>query len=178
MMVSAQSLADIPPERLTVLLARALAYDAKLKERAGASVDVAVLYRPTDATGQATAQRIAAAFNSLSDLRLMGLALHAVAVAYTGSEALTASIKASSFDEVFLVGAFEGERERVRKVCDPLHVLTLAAARADAEAGIALAVDDHDGKPSIFVNVESSKAAGAQLASGLLRLAILIKGAQ
>ncbi len=167
--------ADVPPDRLAAILARALAYDRALKERAGESVDVAVVWKSDDTTAAPKAKAVATAWKALGDLKIAGLPLHVHEQAFVTADANAAAFKAANVDAVFVVGSFGADLPRLLASANAQHAVTMAGARAPVSEGVAIGVDAVGDKATIFVNVAGAKSSGANFAADLLRVATVIK---
>ena len=69
-------MAEVPADRAALILMRALAYDRKLKDRAGDELDLAVLVRAGDPKSKAHGEDVYAAFKALEEHTVAGLPVH------------------------------------------------------------------------------------------------------
>ena len=166
--------APVPTDKLVAILVRSLAYDRSLEARAGDAVVVAVLsnHEPGSRTEAAA---VMSAFKAFSSARVLGRPLKAVAVDWTGEDALDAVISANGVDAVFVCPGLELDLGAIAEVAHRRKVSTLTSVPDFVEKGIALGVTAEDGKPRLVVNLTASRAEGSQLSSELIGLARVIR---
>jgi len=162
---------DVPADRRAVILTRALAYDGNLTARAGSAVAIGVLFKKGDAGDEAAADKMAKAFGALDKIRVQGLPLHVVKVAWTGADALAGAIAADGIDAVYVCPQVEHDGAAVRDLTRKRHVVSMSATAGGVAEGFSLSVSGDGGKVTILVNLPASKAEGAAFSSELLRLA-------
>ena len=92
--------AQMPADRQAAILARALAYDRALKERSGATVDIAVIWPVADAGAAIRAHQHTAGFVGLGDLKIAGLPLRVHEVPFGTVEQLVGVLKLKQVDAV------------------------------------------------------------------------------
>lgn len=165
--------ARIPVDKSAPILIRALAYDRDLKNRAGPSVTLAVVYNPSSPTSVSESNTALAAFKQLESLTVQGLPFRATRLPY-GPD-LSAKITEQGIDAVFLVDGLSNELEAIVDLTRRRKIVTLTTEEADVRRGAAIGVVLADGKPTLMVNLAASTAEGAQLSSDLLRLAKVLR---
>lgn len=167
--------AQVPPEKQAVILARALAYDDNLKNRAGDSLVVAVVFKPGQAPSESAADAIFKAFKALEGVKVRDLPLKTVKLAYSGKDALHSAIVGQGIDALYVCAGVDGDQAAIKEVSHRDHVLTIASREDWLQSGLALGVFTVDGKTTISVNLPASKEEGAAFSSELLRLAHVIR---
>src|ERR1700759_442821 len=75
---------SVPGLRQASILTRALAYDRNMKERAGDTVVVGVIYRAGNAASEAASNELLQAFRGLEKFAVHGLPFKALRVAFDG----------------------------------------------------------------------------------------------
>lgn len=175
-LVPRTALADsVAPDKQAVILARALAYDDNLKSRAGDSLTVAVLFKSGQGGSESAADGMLHAFKALEGVKVQGLPLHAVKLAYTSKDALHAAVTSQGIDVLYVSPGLDGDQGAIRDESKRDHVLTIASREDQLNAGLSLGVFSFDGKTTITVNLPASKEEGAAFSSELLRLARVVR---
>jgi hypothetical protein len=159
---------------LATTLLRALAYDTNLRQRAGATLVLAILYRPSVPASRHERDELATVFKELEAVTVQGLPLRAMSIALNDTSLLE---QAATTDEVsifYVCAGLEDDLPAIKQVSRKLKIRTAGGKAALVDKGISLAVDA-DAKPSMVVNLKESREEGAAFGSALLRLAKVIK---
>ena len=174
---SARALADeeVPPSRQVVILLRALAYDGNLKSRAGATIDVAVLFKKGHARSEQMAATMAKAFGALSTTQVAGLPITVSRIGYGGTEALGKTISGAGIDLVYVCEGLEGDLGAISDATHRNRALTVGSRQEHVHGGLSLGVFQSDEKVTILLNLQASRQEGAAFAPDLLRLASVIR---
>jgi hypothetical protein len=160
----------LTPDREALILTRALAYDARLKERAGANLVVGVIDSAGRAGSEVSAGMIRA-FRALSKVKVQGMPLNAEPLVYSNPQALAAAVQARGIDVLYVCPGLEAELAAIIQVARQRRVLTVASRPEFVRRGLSLGVFPIDERPTILVNLPASKAEGVEFSSDLLRLA-------
>ena len=166
---------QVAPDKQAVILARALAYDDNLRGRAGDALVVAVVFKPAQAGSESAADAMVRAFKALEGVKVQNLPMRVVKLAFTGKDALHASVSSQGIDALYICPGLEGDQGAIREESRRDHVLTIAAREEQLTSGLSLGVFVYEGKTTITVNLPSSKDEGAAFSSELLRLARVIR---
>jgi hypothetical protein len=166
---------QVAPDKQAVILARALAYDDNLKARAGDSLLVAVLFKASAAGSESAADAVVRAFKALEGVKVQGLPLRVVKMAFSSKDALHSAVSSQGIDALYVCTGLEGDQTAIRDESRRDHVLTIASKEEQLTSGLSLGVFLFDGKTTITVNLPSSKDEGAAFSSELLRLARVIR---
>ena len=170
------ALADsVGPDKQAVILARALAYDDNLRNRAGDSLVIAVLFKPGAGGSESAADGMVRAFKALEGVKVQNLPMHVLKLAYGSRDALHGAVGAQGIDAVYVCPGLEGDQGAIRDESRRDHILTIASREEQMNAGLSLGVFQFDGKTTITVNLPASKEEGAAFSSELLRLARVIR---
>ena len=159
---------------LATTLLRALGYDTNLRSRAGATLVLAILYRPGIVASRHERDEMATVFKELEAVTVQGLPLRALSIALNDTSLLE---QAASTDEVsifYVCAGLEDDITAIKQVSRKLKIRTAGGKASLVDNGISLAVDA-DVKPSMIVNLKESREEGASFGSALLRLAKVIK---
>jgi hypothetical protein len=160
----------LTPEREALILTRALAYDGRLKARAGAQLVVGVIDSASRASSAASAG-MARAFRSLSKVKVQGMPLNTETLVYSTPQALGAVLQSRGIDVLYVCPGLEAELAAIIQVARQRQVLTVASRPEFVSRGLSLGVFPIEERPTILVNLPASRAEGAEFSSDLLRLA-------
>jgi len=158
-----------------LILTRALAYDGNLKNRAGPELVIAVLGKAGNGASEQAAEAMTKAFKALGSVKVQGLPLKATRIAYAGPSSLTNAIDAQGIDVLYVSSGLDGDLATLLEVARDKQVITMGGKEEYISKGASLGVFTIDAKPTIFVNLTSSKREGAAFGSDLLRLAKVIR---
>jgi YfiR/HmsC-like len=166
---------ELTSDRQVLILSRALAYDSNLKSRAGDDLVVGVLGKAGNGPSEDAASAMARAFRSLISVRVQGLPVRTVQLAYTTAGALAFALETRGVDVLYLVPGLDDEIPAIAELARRRHVVTMGSRQEQVARGLSLGVFAVEGKPTIVVNLTASKAEGASFGSDLLRLAKVIR---
>jgi hypothetical protein len=167
--------AELPPGKQALFLARVIAYDGRLKERAGAVVNIGVLAKRGDKESEWMADHIAKAFAYLEAATLSGLPVRISRIYFGGRDALDRSVRDGGIDTLYVCSGLESNLSEIRHVARMRKVLTMASQQSHLKLGLSLGVFDVDGKNTIIVNLEASREEGVVFGPELLRLATIVR---
>lgn len=168
--------AALPAKAQANVLARVLAYDSKLKARAGDAVVVGIVYAPASNASTAEADEMFTAFKGLEKFVLLGLPLRVEKIAYTDGNTLKAAIKERGIDALFVCTALDADITPITTVTRDLDVISMTAARRYVSAGVAIGSVVVENKPSILFNRKASDQEGSQFTSQFLGLTTAVDG--
>lgn len=151
-----------------------LAYDRKLKDRAGDELDLAVLVRAGDPKSKQHGEDVYAAFKELEEHTVAGLPVHVVMLEYSDRDALDRDMEKRDIDAVYVGSGLGGSVTDIRDAVRDRHATSLASTKSYVSAGLALGVFVDEDKPTIHLNLRAAKAEGADFAAGLLRLVKMV----
>ncbi len=171
--------ADAPPPeamaRQAAALTRALAYDANLAGRAGASVSLAIVYPRDNVASQIEAQQWQAQFANLEKLRVLGLPFRVLRLPYQGPASLLKAIEAEGLDAIFVCPGLEAEAAAIRKITRQRKVVSMASREDMVRGGLSIGVFLVNDKNTLLVNLPASREEGAQFSAELLSLARVLR---
>lgn len=167
---------DLPPERQVPILARALAYDENLRNRAGDELVLAVLSKAGNHASDKAADAVSHALQGLVGIKVQGIPLRATRLSFTTAAALGDAIHSQGIDALYVAPGLESDLASVVGVTRQHHVLSLGSREDQiTKGGVSLGVFLVEGRPTIYVNLSASKAEGAAFSSDLLRLANVVR---
>jgi hypothetical protein len=155
------------------ILARVLSYELTLEERAGNSVDVAVVYRRDDPTSEANADDWVLALTDLLPVKVKNRPLLTSKVPYGTSE-LNAAIDKGA-DVLLAAEGLNAEVPLIAQLARSRHVLTAGNSPAYVQSDLTLCVTDEGAKTKILVNLNAANQEQIRFGSRLLALATLIR---
>ncbi|QSQ24334.1 YfiR family protein [Pyxidicoccus parkwayensis] len=174
-LASGRAGADPLVDRQAVITLRALAYDNNLAKRAGGSLAVAVLYKEGHANSVDSSRKWTEALGKLGTLKVQGMSLQVVRLAYTDAAALKGAVAAQGLDALFVCEGLEAEVEALKTLSRAAKVLTITSSAALVEKGLSLGIVLSGDKNTILINAQASAEEGVSFGSDLLRLATMVK---
>lgn len=168
-LVLAPAIAEASYERRALVIAKVLSYESTLKERAGDSLDIVVLYKSGDANDAAESKGWQAAFEAIAGTRVQGLP---IAVRSTSD---VADAGGGNTDVIIVCEGLEANAAPVRALSRRRGILTVGSSRKLVADGMTLAVLMQGTKPKIVVNLPASKQERIRFQGSLLRLASVLR---
>jgi hypothetical protein len=151
---------------------RVLGYDRALKQRAGDSAVIALLYDSSSESSQQAADALKDALVSLSKkMKVQDLPIVVKSVAYKDSWPGELSKVAA----VYVSPGLESRLGDIKSQSAKHNVPTLCGDRDLARQGLAIAAYVKGSSPGITINLASARAAGMDLDSRLLAIAEVLK---
>lgn len=166
---------DVPSNLQANFMLRILSFDRNLKTRmTGADVVYVVTFKAGDARSEAIRAEMVANLGQLAQTsNVVGLPIVVKDFPYdAGFEAKAAGVKAVA---VYVCPGLEGELANITNLTRKRSWLSFAMTEPAVAVGIAIGLVVDSGRPTILVNLDASKAEGADLDAGLLRVAKLLK---
>ncbi len=167
--------AVVPPDLQAGIIARMLSYDRSLKTRVGTGVDVAVVFKPSNAASSKAQADVVAAFKALEPHTVQGLPLTTVAHAFKDPAALADWASRESIDILYIAPGLDSDVDAIRGVARDKKLVTISPVRALVERGLALGVVVKGDTPRILVNMPVAQTAGVDLDPKLLQLCEVIR---
>jgi len=167
--------AELPPGKQAIFLARVIAYDANLKSRAGASVNIGVLARKGDKLSEKMAELLVKAWKPLESATLLGLPVRVSRLWFSGRDALDREVRETGVDTVYVCSGLDGSLADIKAVTRNRKVLTMASQEGHLQAGLSLGVFEINGRNTIIVNLEANREEGVAFGPELLRLATVVR---
>ena len=167
--------ADLPPGKQVIFLARVIAYDANLKERAGSTINIGILTQKGDKESEKMSAALLKAFMSLESATILGLSVKVSQLYYAGRESLDRAVRDQGVDTLYVCSGLDANLAEVKSVARARKVLTAGSHEGYLKLGLSLGVFEIDGKNTILVNLDASRAEGVAFGPDLLRLATVVK---
>ena len=167
---------DLPPRNTALLVLRALAYDRKLKERAGSEVRILVIFQAGNQPSEtAKADLTSALEDAARETTVFGLPVRVSALAYTDAAGLEAAIKADHISAVYVCLGVTSHASSIAEVTRRRSALTFSGSEESVKTALSVGLITRGTKPTLLVNLAASKAEGAALDPALLRVAEVIR---
>jgi hypothetical protein len=167
--------AELPAAKQAVFLARIIAYDGNLKERAAGTVDIGILSRKGDKASEQMAESILKAFGPLESATLAGLPVKLTKLSFVGRDALDKAVRDEHINTIYVCEGLDANLSDITSVARNRKVLTIASQQDHLKHGLSLGVFDVDGKNTILVNLDASREEGVAFGPELLRLATVVR---
>ncbi len=167
----------VPAARQASILTRSLAYDRNMKDRAGDSVSVGVLYRAGNAASENCANEMAQAFRALEKFAVHGLPFKALRIAYDNGGSMKDLIRNEGIDALYACNGLDSEVDAIAGLAQERKLITMGAREDYVTKALSIGVFTIDGKPTILINWGESQKEGASFSSDLVRLAKVINDA-
>ena len=173
LLVGGAALADqVPASTQAMLLLRTLAYDHRLKERAGSTVTILVVYKPGNGDSEAAQKEITSALDAVSKkATVAGLPSKVVAIPFSTAQKFDADAKSSFAVAIYVCAGVEGSISEIARVARDRSMLSFTGTEAHVDGGVAIGLVTRGGKAAILINLKSAEAAGSDLDGALLRIA-------
>lgn len=169
--------ANLPAGRQAALLARVLGYANGVASRAkDKTVRVAVLYQPNDSASVDEKDELVEEMTSLfSRVRLpKGRELQASGLAFRSRKDLRKELEEGSIDVVYVVRGLDASVVDIRTVTRELSCVSVTNQESNVDNGLGIGLISRGSKPTIVVNLQATKAEGADLNPALLRVAEVV----
>ena len=167
---------DVRPSQQSVLILRILAYDRNLKSRAGNSVTIALLYKSGDAESEGVLKSVGTAIEEVSKgANVAGLPVRVTRIPYTDANAFEAKAAAEKASAVYVCPGLNDAVKAISGVTRRRSILSIAANEPYVTGGLGIGIVMRSDKPTVVVNLPATKAEGADLDAGLLRVAEVMR---
>ncbi len=173
---SSAARAEVPPQRQAAVLGRVLAYDRSMKERAGDSVVVAVLYRSGNGPSEECSQHMFDGFRTIERFVLHGLPFKTTRIAYDASGDWRQTLRSAGVDALYVCLGLDDDIDTIAAAARQRKITTMGAREDFVTRALALGVFESDSKPVIVLNYAASKEEGAVFGNDLLGVAKVING--
>jgi len=156
------------------LILRALVYDRHLKATLSGPLVGAVLHDPDDAKA---ADATAAAFRSLAVMRFAGREIVVERIPVGEDAGFASRLRQAQASVVYTCpGLDTAQLDRVMVAAEARGLLTVTGVGAHVrEYGACLGVVAESGRPTVLINLDACRPAGADFSSVLLGLAQLVE---
>ncbi|MEZ0311477.1 MAG: YfiR/HmsC family protein [Myxococcota bacterium] len=161
-------------QRQAAILGRVLAYDRGMKERAGDSVVVAVLYRMGNPGSETCSNQMFEGFRSVERFVLHGLPFKVIRLTYDAGGVWRDTLRSDGVDAMYVCDGLDEELDTIASTARQRKITTMGAREEFVTRALAIGVFASDDKPVILINYAVSQEQGAVFGSELMRVATVI----
>ena len=176
MAASSTAWGDVPPQRQAAVLGRVLAYDRSMKERAGDSVVVAVLYRAGHGPSEDCALQMFEGFRTIERFVLHGLPFKTTRIPYDAGGDWRQTLRTAGVDALYVCQGLDDDIDTIAAAARQRKITTMGARQHFVTRALSLGVFESDNKPVIVLNYAVSKEEGAVFGNDLMSVAKVING--
>ncbi len=162
----------LTPDVVGAVLMKVLSYDRALGRNGSGDVVVGVVFDAANPTSQRARELVGGAMRNITTLA--GRSVRVVELEATAAlepQALTTQQLAA----IYITPGLDRHLAALVAAAARSHVTTLGETNDYARSGVAVAVENTDGRPSLLINLPAARREGADLQSSLLRLATVIQ---
>lgn len=164
----------VPVDIQIPLFKKILTFDRNLKNRTGSEIVVGVLYQKGfKLSADAQKEFISVATRTIDSVDRSPLLF--VSLEYTGESELKTNLLKNNIDILYLTPMRAVDLNIITQLCQTTKILSITGVPQYVENGISIGLDIKVEKPQILINLQSTKAEGADFSSKLLNLAKVIK---
>ncbi|MDP2207311.1 MAG: YfiR family protein [Bacteroidota bacterium] len=164
----------VPVEIQIPLFKKILTFDRNLKTRAGNEIDIGVLFQKGFKLSSDVKNEFVTTASPTQD-SIDGLPVNIVALEYSDEPNLKSNLSKHNIDILYITPMRAVDLKMVSQLCQTHKILTITGVPQYIENGISVGLDIKAEKPQIIINLQSTKAEGADFSSKLLNLAKVIK---
>jgi hypothetical protein len=162
-------------QRMKILM-RVLTYDRQLESRQDeGKIVVAVLYSARDAASVKEKTQVLAALGALKALKIKGLSLDFVEVAYTGVDSVKNDLGGRRAAALYVCRGLASATAAIQRFAATSKIATMSGSEELTRGGLAFAAVEKGGKGEIVVNLKVAKGQGLDLDAALLSLAVVLR---
>src|SRR5262249_41307198 len=158
----------LPGARQASLLTRALAYSRELRDRAGPSVVVGVVYRSGNVGSEAMSNDLYHGFQTLTSYAVRGLPFSTMRFPYESNAQLREIIRTEGIDALYVCTGLDTEVDGIAGVTRDMKIISMGGREEYVTRLLSIGVFVVDNKPAVLLNIKASEAEGAAFSSDLL----------
>ncbi|HEY8210596.1 MAG TPA: YfiR family protein [Myxococcaceae bacterium] len=164
---------EVSMAQQAVLLLKILKFDRALEARSGGTATIAVVYLENDPDSEAVRAEILSTLEAATHTVNFPLPVKIVRLPYNASriEKDLAAIKPVA---AYIAPGLEAEIGALGRATRKQGTLTFTEQEAAVRGGLSIGLIAYQARPAIMINLNASKAEGADLSSDLLRLSKIL----
>lgn len=160
----------LPAGIRAALLVRTLAYDRKLKDRAGSVVGIGIVFKAGNPESESAAKEITVELEALAKRGpIAGIPAKIVNIPF--GPKFEVDSKAAGAVALYVCPGLDGAAEMIAKAARTNSMVAFSASESYVDAGLPIAFVLRNGKAAIVIGLKSAEAEGADLDGALLRIA-------
>jgi len=164
----------VPGEVPFPILARVLAFDRQLKQRAGDEIVVGLVFQAHATEPRTTRDAVLA--EAPTDVSIGGAPVRVLPIPTNDIQDIDAAISANAVDVLYVTPLRSVDLDDLTVLSRRRHVLTCTGVPDYVSRGLAVGIEAGRDGPIILINLAAAKAEGAEFSSELLRLARIVEG--
>lgn len=164
----------VPIEIQIPLFKKILTFDRNLKTNVGKEINIGVLYQKGFKLSSDVKNEFMNQTTPTQDT-IVGLPVNIVAIEYSDEVNLKINLSKYDIDILYITPMRAVDLKMISQLCQSDKILSITGVPQYVEDGISVGLDIKAEKPQIIINLQSSKAEGADFSSKLLNLAKVIK---
>ncbi len=168
------AVAQVPADNQALLVLRILAFDRRLADRAANEVRIAVLFKLGSGESERCQIEIERAIGEASKKQTVAR-LNVRAEPLAVSAGLAGDLRRLKASAAYVCPGLDDQTEAIAKATRGVGALTFSGVEDYARGGLSVALVKRDPRVSIVVNLPASRAEGADLDAGLLKVAEVIR---
>ncbi len=162
----------LAPDVVGGVLMKVLSYDRALGRNGSGEVVVGIVFDAANPESQRARELVGGAMRNITTLAGRGVrVVELEATAALQPEAL----EAQQLSAIYITPGLDRHLRALVAAAARSHVTTLGETNDYARNGVAVAVENTGGRPSLLINLPAAREEGADLQSSLLRLATVIQ---
>lgn len=165
---------SLPAQLEAQILLRVLAYDRALERNGSGDLVIAVLYDGGSKTSNYFRTNIVRALKG-SPVQSVGGRPLVIAEIDVVPGNVAQALKQRGAAAAYITPGMDSRLPALVAAAQESHVTTLGGNSLFARRGVSVSVDTFGGRPQVWVNLASARAAGADLSAALLKLATVIQ---
>ncbi|MBN1755399.1 YfiR family protein [bacterium] len=163
----------VPMDMQVPTLMKILKYDRNIEERGQQGLTIGVIYLPEDPESQSQHNEFLASFESLRSKRILNLPVNCVSIA--GVSNLEEALRTKKVNLIYVTSGLYQHLPLINRISAKNQILSLTGTPEYVDVGIAVGLGVEEGKTKILINLDRSKAEGANFSANLLKLAQVVR---
>lgn len=171
--LAAQEMA-VPVETQVPILAKILEFNRKLAGGQEGELVIGILYQRRYRTSVNVADEVQQAVKRLPAGVVQGRKIRTVAIALDEQADLAAVLRSEEIDVLYVAPLRAADLNALRATCRASQVTTVTGVPEYVERGLAIGIGVKGERPEIVINLDASRAEGAELNAQVLRIARIV----
>jgi hypothetical protein len=165
---------ELPVDQQFPILMKILSYDRSIKEKAGKSIYITIIYQSEYRGSLLARNEFLRAAGEGNPGQLGGIPLLIKDYILTDIDSLQEHLERERADYLYITPLRAVSIGSIVELANTIRIPTLTGVPEYCKMGVAISIDILGGKPKILVNLEFAKRQGLDLSSQLLRLVKLV----
>jgi hypothetical protein len=164
----------VPLELQLPLLLKVLTYDLKLEARAGAELNIGVVYDSSDPGSVRARDEVTALLGAFSTKTVKGLPIRFVTLDAAEGADLEGAARAGKVALLYLAPGVAPRLASLTRISQANRMTTATGVPAYVEQGVAVGIGVRQDRPQILINLRASRSEGSAFDASLLRIARVV----